>query len=211
MDDRLWKVISIVLGLVVCVCLILVFIFGVRLSNNTKIIEKKTLIRLEAQDNKLKDEFQKERETEDFQYTADAIFGSFQFTYPKVWSTNVTLDVGSQQEILYLADPNLIIIDQKALGYLLPVALRIMLLTNNYDEYVKGLEGANKKLTLTETDVEVSGLPGKKFKGIPPKATTEVTYTIVKFRDKTLYIGTDNSTKYEAQYNKIVTSFSLSK
>jgi hypothetical protein len=211
MDDRLWKVITIVLGAIVFVCLILIIIFGVRLSNNTKIIEKQTLIRLAAQEKKLKDDFQKEKETEDFQYTADPEFGSFQFSYPKVWSTNITKELGAKEEFIFLADPSLINIDNKGLGMSVPVALRVTLYTEKYEDMVIKLEKDNKKKTMTETDVEVSGLPGKKFKGVPPKAKLEITYTVVKFRDKTLYIGTDDSAKYEDQYNKILSSFYLNR
>ncbi len=211
MDERLWKVIAIALGAIVFACLILIIIFGVRLSNNIKIIEKETLIRLSAQEKKLRDTFQKEKETEDFQYTADAEFGSFQFSYPRVWSTNITKELGASEEFIFLGDPSLINIDNKKLGLKTPVALRVILYTEKYEDMVLKSQKDNKKMTMTETDVEVSGLPGKKFTGIPPKATAAITYTLVKFRDKTLYIGTDDSAKYEDQYNKILSSFYLNR
>jgi anthranilate/para-aminobenzoate synthase component I len=198
------------LGLLFVVSLVLVVLFGLRLAQNNKIKDKEASEKLKKLEQQLKEEFQKEKEKEDFQYTADDIFGAFKFKYPKVWSTNITQEEGASEELIFLADPSLIVENKKDKKQI--VALRVVVYTDKYENKLNDIEGENKdKGLLTESDVKVSDILGKKFIGKDEETGKDIAFVLVNLRDKTLYIGTDDYSKYKDQYEKILGSFNLSK
>jgi len=210
LDNRLWRVLAVVLGLLFVVSLVLVVLFGLRLAQNNKIKDKEAGEKLTKLEQQLKEEFQREKETEDFQYTADDIFGAFKFKYPKVWSTNITQEEGASEELIFLADPSLIVENKKDKKQI--AALRVVVYTDKYENKLSDIEGENKdKGLLTESDVKVSNIPGKKFIGKDEESGKDIAFVLVSLRDKTLYIGTDDYSKYKDQYEKILGSFNLSK
>jgi hypothetical protein len=210
LDNRLWRVLAVVFGLLFVVALGLVILFGVRLAQNNQIKDDEAKSKLAALEEQLKTEFQKTQEQEDAEYVADEVFGAFGFVYPKVWFTNFSKDEGAQEELTMLADPNLIMIDDKAKNT--TVALRVVLYKEKYDAKLAQVEGENKDNSLlVETDAKVSDISGKKFVGKDEATGDNVAFILVPLRDKTLYIGTDNYEQYKDQYEKVVTSFNLNK
>lgn len=210
MDNRLWRVLTVVFGLLFLVVLALVVLFGVRLFQNNSIKDKETSDKLAAQEEQLKQECQTEKEKDIVQYVSDEIFGSFKFGYPKIWSTNVTQEEGASEELMFLADPNLITIDKKKTNTI--TALRVVVYSDKYETKLAEVEDSNTDTKLlTESDVKVSGIAGKKFIGKDEETGNNVGFILVPLRDKTLYIGTDNYSKYKDQYEKITNSFNLSK
>jgi len=210
LDNRLWRVLAVVFGLLFVVALGLVILFGVRLFQNNQIKDNETKGKLAALEEQLKVEFQKTQEQEGEEYVADEVFGAFKFVYPRVWFTNVVKNEGAQEELTILADPSLITIDNKEKNT--TVALRVILYNEKYDAKLGQVEGANKeKSLLVETDTKVSDISGKKFIGKDEVTGNNVAFVLVPLRDKTLYIGTDNYEQYKDQYEKVVTSFNLTK
>ena len=188
----------------------MVVLFGVRLFQNNSIKDKETSDKLAAQEEQLKQECQTEKEKDIVQYVSDEIFGSFKFGYPKIWSTNVTQEEGASEELMFLADPNLITIDKKKTNTI--TALRVVVYSDKYETKLAEVEDSNTDTKLlTESDVKVSGIAGKKFIGKDEETGNNVGFILVPLRDKTLYIGTDNYSKYKDQYEKITNSFNLSK
>ncbi len=210
MDNRLWRVLAVVFGLLFIVIFGLVILFGVRLAQNNAIKDREAEGKLTEQEAQLKEEFQKTLEEEGYEYTADEVFGSFKFTYPKVWSTNITKDEGSQEELIFLADPELITVDNKNKNTV--TALRVIFYKVKYEEKLREVEGRNDSTKLlTESDTEISDISGKAFLGKDEATGNNIAFTLIPVRDKTLYIGTDNYPTYRDQYEKILNSFNISK
>ena len=145
-------------------------------------------------------------------YTAADVFGSFQFTYPKVWSTNVSQEAKAATALTFLADPNLIVQDKDATGPF--VALRVLVYNSGFDSQVKEVQGqhvTNVKNPYTQAKVTVSGLDGVRFSGTDSESGKSIIFYLVPLRDKTLYVGTDDASKYKTNLETIVKSFKVSK
>lgn len=212
MNQKTLGLITIFTGVLFVVALGFVILFGVKLSgaNTQKNDEIKSA--LTAQSKELNTAFQSEKEKTTTKYVADEIFGSFEFSYPKVWSTNVTQEVGATEELTFLADPNLITINKEEVGgpY---TALRVRVYQDKYTNKLRDTENSNKnvKNPMKETDVTVSDIKGKKFVGTDEKNGKQFAYIILPLRDKTLYIGTDDLTNFTKNYDTILGTFKISK
>ncbi len=211
MSQRTLGIITIVIGSLFLISIIFVVLFGVKLAsaNQQKADEIKS--NLSAQQTELNAAFQAQLEKTTTKYVADEVFGSFEFSYPKVWSTNVNQEVGAATELTFLADPNLIVLNKDVAG---PYpALRVEVFQEKYASKLTDTENSNKnvKNPMTEADVTVSTIKGKKFVGTDDKSGKQFAYIILPLRDKTLYIGTDDLTKYSKNYDTIVATFKISK
>ncbi len=212
MNQRTISIIAIVLGGLLLVSLGLLVLFGVRLSEagTVKLAEIKS--NLTKQEQQLKADFQAERETVLSTYTADDIFGSFSFSYPKVWSTNVGQAKGATEELVFLADPNLIVDDKDQGGPY--TAMRVQVYKASSESVIKDM---HSKYTLRssnpfkEEDTVVSGVKGRKFTGLDTESKKNISFVLLPLRDKTLYIGTDDNDKYQKNLVTIVKSFKISK
>ncbi len=212
MSQRTISIIAIVLGGLLLVSLGLLVLFGVRLSDAGKVKLSEIKSNLAKQEKQLKADFQAERETVLSTYTADVVFGSFSFSYPKVWSTNVKQEKGSTQELIFLADPNLIVENRDLGGPF--TAMRVQVYGSSADSVIKDM---HSKYTLRSTDpfkeedTTVSGLKGRKFTGTETDSKKNISFVILPLRDKALYIGTDDNDKYQKNLSTIIKSFKISK
>lgn len=211
MNQKTLGLITIFSGVLFVVALGFVILFGVKLAgaNNQKASEIKTA--LANQSKELNVSFQSEKEQTTTKYVSDEVFGSFEFSYPKVWSTNVTQEVGAAQELVFLADPNVIVINKEVAGPF--PALRVLVYQDKYTRKLTDNENSNKnvKNPMKETDVTVSGIKGKKFIGTEEKSGKQFAYVILPLRDKTLYIGTDDLGNFAKNYDIILGTFKISK
>jgi hypothetical protein len=211
MNQKTLGLITIFAGVLFVVALGFVVLFGVKLSGATKQKTDEIAVALTKQSKELNSAFQSEKETTITKYVADEIFGSFEFSYPKVWSTNVTQEVGSGVELKFLADPKMITINKDIPG---PYpALRVLVYQDKYANKLRDTENSNKnvKNPMKETDITVSDIKGKKFVGTEEKSGKQFAYVILPLRDKTLYIGTDDFTNFTKNYDTILASFKISK
>jgi len=211
MNQKTLGLITIFAGVLFVVALGFVILFGVKLSGATKQKTDEIAVALTRQSKELNSAFQTEKETTITKYVADEIFGSFEFSYPKVWSTNVTQEVGSGVELKFLADPKMITINKDIPG---PYpALRVLVYQDKYANKLRDTENSNKnvKNPMKETDITVSDIKGKKFVGTEEKSGKQFAYVILPLRDKTLYIGTDDLTNFTKNYDTILASFKISK
>lgn len=211
MNQKTLGLITIFTGVLFVVALIFAVLFGVKLAgaNNQKASEIKDA--LVTQSKELSAAFQSEKEKTTTKYVADEVFGSFEFTYPKVWSTNVKQEVGATDELTFLADPNLIVENKDVKGPF--TALRVVVYQAKYANKLKDIENSNinVKNPMKESDVTVSGIKGKKFTGSNDESGKAFVYVILPLRDKTLYIGTDDSASYTKNYDTILGTFKISK
>lgn len=211
MSQRTLGLITIFAGVLFVIALGFVVLFGIKLAGANKAKATEISAAMTAQAKEIKAENQAEKERTTIKYIADEVFGSFEFAYPKVWSTNVEQTVGSSTELTFLADPNMIVINKDVPG---PYpALRVVVYQDKYVQKLKDIESSNKgvKSPMTETDATVSGIKGKKFVGTEEKSGKQFAYVILPLRDKTLYIGTDDLTNFSKNFDTIIASFKISK
>lgn len=211
MNQKTLSLITIFTGVLFVVTLGFVVLFGAKLGSANKQKSNEITAALATQSKELNATFQSEKEKTTTKYIADEVFGSFEFSYPKVWSTNVTEEIGASQELVFLADPNMIVINKDVAG---PYpALRLLVYQEKYARQLTDTENSNKnvKNPMIEKDVTVSGIKGKKFVGTEEKSGKQFAYVILPLRDKTLYIGTDDLTAYTKNYETILGTFKISK
>jgi len=211
MNQRTLGLITIFAGVLFAVALGFVVLFGVKLGGANKQKATEISAALATQAKQLKADFQSDKEKTTTTFLADDVFGSFEFTYPKVWSTNVKQEVGAAEELNFLADPNMIIVNKEVPGPF--PALRVIVYQAKYTSKLKEIESSNKNVSspMVESDVTVSGLSGKKFTGKNEKSGKTFAYVIVPLRDKTLYIGTDDAGAYIKNFDTILGTFKVSK
>ena len=100
MNQKIWVIITSILGFLLLVSFVFLALFGVRLSKENKIKEKEIASNLSNQEDQLKATFQSQLEQTLTTYTADEVFGSFSFSYPKVWATYVKQDKKAKDLII---------------------------------------------------------------------------------------------------------------
>jgi hypothetical protein len=210
MDNRFFRVLSIVLGVLFVLSLIFITLFGVRLAkiNNIKNIELNAAV--SKREKEMVKTCQLNKEKTESTYTAEEVFGSFQFSYPKMWETNVKRTDGNPQ-LLFLADPNLIIMTDNTGP---ATALRLKVITDNFDaidkENKQKTNGA--QLAFKGEDITLSGIKGRKYTGSTSEMKErQISFVLLPLRDKTLYIGTDDYKAFSKQFQTILDSFKLSK
>ena len=212
MNQRTLAIIAITLGVLLVISLGFLALFGVRLSDANAVKTSEIASNLATQEKKLKTDFQASLETTLSTYTSDVVFGSFSFSYPKVWSTNVKQTNNAREALVFLADPDLIVVNTNVAGPY--TALRVEVYTESYDGMVKDTRSkyiSNEKTSYKESDVVVSGVSGKKYTGTNSDSKKNVAFTLLPLRDKTLYIGTDDSDKFAKNLDTIVKSFKINK
>lgn len=210
MDSRIWKIITLFLGGLFLISFIFLIVFGLRLNKANQIKAKELSVALTKQDSELKKSFQLERERTTTKYVAEDLFGAFEFSYPKVWFTNMQRS-DSDPELQFLADPSLIVMrDDKGPE----TALRVIISKDKFDEETKKIENEAKSrgYNVSAEDITLSGLKGKKFTG-KMKEDNPKTQSIVvlPLRDKSLTIGTDDFDQFNKQFDSIIKSFKISR
>ncbi len=211
MDIKYWRVLTVFGWVLFVAALIFVILFGLKISNwnDTKAQEISDAISQKQSEMEVLCRENNEKDTTT--YIADEYFGSFEFSYPKVWQTNVTQYLAINEQLVFMADPSIVLIDKDAKG---PYpALKVIVYNTKYESKLKELESKNKyaKSRQAEEDASVSGLSGKKFSGKDVDSGKQIIYVILPLRDKTLYIGTTDSSLYADHYNTILNSFEISK
>ncbi|MEI6266490.1 MAG: hypothetical protein WCP14_01195 [bacterium] len=212
MSLRSWQIISAVIGVLLLVAVVFLLIFGSKISDFNKLKEAEINLNLDKQQKKLELECQRFKEVVTTTYIADDIFGSFEFSYPKVWSTFVTKAVNSNQKgtMTFRGDPSMIILNGTDYNNAY-TAIKIEVIAQKYVDYLSGAEYNLGKLLFTESDITVSGIKGKSFVGKPKNRDVTMKFIIVPIRDKTLYIGTDDVDRFSDNLNNVVDSFKIYK
>lgn len=198
------------MGALFFISLIFLILFGSRLNNANQIKANELAEALQQQDKELKNNFQLERERTTTKYVAEDVFGAFEFSYPKVWFTNMQRRE-SDPQLRFLADPNLIVMRDETGP---ETALRVMISDSNYEEESKKTEDEIKArdYSVQTEEVTLSGLKGKKYTGKMKEGSSKVqSIVILPLRDKSLHIGTDDFDQFRTQFEQIIKSFKISR
>ncbi len=212
MNQRTLAIVTIVLGILLVISLGLLVLFGVSLANADKVKKAEISSSLAAQEKQLKAEFQTEKEQTLATYTAPDSYGSFTFDYPKVWSTYFKQEEGAREALTFYGDPNPIVFDRSLGGPF--TAVKMLVYSDKYETKVKDIRSryiTGSKSPYKESDIVVSSVSGKKYIGVDRETKKSVAFILLPLRDKTLFIGTDDSEKYTSNLDKIVKSFNINK
>lgn len=131
------------------------------------------------------------------EFVGPADFGSISFSYPRTWSAyNVQNNSNGYEVIFY---PGVIpVIDSDT-----PVALRIEVISKNYEDELSSYERYVENGELTASPITVSdGQEGVIFNG-NLSDDFESSFVVLKLRDKTLIIQTDTD-KYLGDFDDII-------
>lgn len=210
MDIRVLKISSIILGSLLLLSIILLTFFGIRLANINNIKSAEMNSNMKKREDEIKKICQLDKERLLTTYTSDEVFGNFQFSFPKAWSTNVR-QTDSDPELQYLADPETILMTNETGP---ATGLRVMVFKEKFTSLSKEYETkSNGSVTaFSFEDITLSGLKGKKFVGSTNEtAGKKISFVLLPLREKTLYIGTDNVETYSEQFASILKSFKISR
>jgi len=202
-NGLIWKIATIALGVLFVIVVVVVIILGLKLGNYNKAKASEISTKLANQDTELKKQCQTEKEQTELTYKAGDVYGNFSFNYPKVWSTNVTEDPGNSARLTFLGSPDLIIENRNNPPV---VALRVIYFDQDFESKVKSYGDRYKT-----SEATVSGLKGTRLTGVDQETQKNVSFVLIPLRDKTIYIGTDNTAAFQSQYDKILKSFVLNK
>lgn len=210
-DLKLYRTLSIALGVMVVILLITSFYFGARaFINDDKITKanKDGQLQGATAQKKIDDKKFTEEKNSDFRtYTAPEEAGSFKVDIPKSWSLTIGLNE-SNALLTALAMPDFV--ESKLDKY----ALRFSLQNKDIDTIKKPLDNLTKekdpkKRKLNSEEVTVSGIKGIRYTGLISSKIPNGTLTLIPLRDKTYSIQTDDNDQYLTVYNAIVKNLQL--
>lgn len=175
--------------------------FDEKLSSRTTEASTK----IEAQ---YEEKYQERIKSPSLTFSGPVDYGSVTFLFPKTWSVYVAKDItatnynGDYEAYL---NPDVV----PPVSTTQPFALRVNILTKNYDSVLNDYSSAIKKGDLKSTPVTVNEVTGTRLDG---KFSKEITGSaiLIKIRDKTLVMRTDSS-KFVPDFNSIIQNLKFSK
>lgn len=204
----------IIIWAVVALLLVLVIVFAIVAASNSanqKKAESENQYQAgyEAGTKDQKDASEKEyieKTGKDFRiYKAAADFGSFELPVPKTWSLLVN-PKPADGAINGVADPDYI--DQTAKYHVFSFDQK----RADYDKVIKDMEDQVKdsRGAIVSSDVVVSGISGKRFKGVyDAKNNVKAEIVVIPLREKTITFRTDYPDKYSEVFNNILNNVKL--
>lgn len=137
-------------------------------------------------------------------YTAPAAFGEFTIKFPKSWSSSVSENLTSSNQVELIVNPEFIkILPNNTVNY----ALRTMLVNNTYTSVRAQYDQQVKNKKATSKAVKVSGIDGTRYEGEFKQGKSGVA-VIVPVRDKTVVFTTEN-TKYQPEFEATLTQSTI--
>ena len=199
----IWKIATIALGVLLMVAVVVIILYGVKLSKYDKNKAAEIVNELTSQETELKKQCQAEKEVTLNTYKATDVYGNFEFQYPSIWYTNLTEEPGGSEAFTFLGHPTLITNNQTNPPV---VALRIIYFNTKYESKIKSYGNLFKT-----SEVTVSGIKGTRFVGTSKQSGKKMSFILLPLRDKTIYIGTDDVNTFSAEYDKVLGTFVLHK
>lgn len=163
-------------------------------DNNQPVIEKAVSDAEEAQKEKLEADFAEREKLPTSSYTSPSELGSVKLTFPKTWSSYVSVESGSQMN--FYGHPNFV--PATNVNY----ALRMSVVDRSFADEMRQYDALVKKGDLKATSVQVSGVKGSRLDGFFRK-DQEGSMVVFPLRDKTLRVWTEN-VEFRGDYDKIV-------
>ncbi len=133
-------------------------------------------------------------------YKAISEFGSFELPLPKTWSFSTT-PKPADGTFSGVADPGSVDTTIKAHSFY------VDLKRSDYDKIILDYDTQAKKSggKIVASDVIVSGIKGRRYKGIfDTKTNAKAEIVVIPLREKIIVFGTDNPDKYTGTFNGIL-------
>lgn len=204
--STLWIIITIISALT-AVAFIILFIWMYNKWNDAdtnvqgQINSAVAIARSEATE-KAEREFE-EREKNPYKiFSGPADLGSLTFEYPKTWSLYEEEDASTNNDFSAYLNPDKV----PPVNSGNPIALRVMILNESYDNYIQNYQGRVEDGSMTLTVAPVGGANANIYKGLLDNDFQGIA-AILKIRDKTVVIQTD-ALLYEAEFNYILSTVS---
>lgn len=204
--------ITIILGVLFVFTLLFAFYAFAQMQdykNNSDAISAKAVVAAEAaQESKLNAEFAEKEKSPYKTYQSSADFGSVKIVYPKLWGSYVQEIAEGGMPVNGFFHPNFV---PQTEG-LLPIALRVQVVSIPYDQSLREFEGNVTAGTVKASPVKIDGVKnvtGMRFDG---KITPNFSGSIVMFpmRDKTLKIWTEIPSNVSDLNNIVLKNLSFS-
>lgn len=137
-------------------------------------------------------------------YVAPTAFGEFTIKFPKNWSSSVSENLTSTNQVDLIANPEFIkILPSNTVNY----ALRVYLTNNTYTATRLSYDQRVKSKKLKAEAVKVSGIDGTRYTGEYKEGKTGMA-VLIPVRDKTMVFTTEN-TKYQPEFEATLTQSTI--
>lgn len=202
-------IIGAVVGLIVLVIVVLVFVS----INNSKVKQEQLTSQYNSgyengktEQKAASDKEFLEKESKNVRvYKAPQELGNFELPIPKSWSFAIKPDKGSGT-FFGKSDPDLI--DENSEYHVFSVDLSNSSYANKIEEYDSKTKDSQGKIE--SSDVKVSGVAGKRYKGVFDKDTgRKAEVVVVPLREKVMVFKTDDPDKYSDSFNNILNATKL--
>lgn len=143
-------------------------------------------------------------ESETRTYTAPAVFGSLNITFPKPWNVFVEENESSNTQLDGYIHPGLV---RQTVAGNEQYAFRFALERELYTQALSDFKSSNNS-NFTATPITVSGIRGTKISGEIDRRGKTGILVLLPVRDKTLRLWTEGS-NFTGQYNTIIGSIKI--
>jgi hypothetical protein len=213
--SKLFFIIIAVLGLLLLVSLIFVFVYAGKASKSEEywnsIIAGEKQAKAEEVRGACEIEKKDIRENPWESYTARNEFGAFTFTIPRNWSKYERFDMNDNDPYQLYFSQDVVRYDSNTKTIHSP--LEVVVSKKLYDAEIKDIQNVikrNKNAGKTEETVNISNFEGTKFTYIDKELERRVGVIILPYRDRALFIKTDDYDRWNADYyDKFYKSFAL--
>ena len=132
-------------------------------------------------------------------------FGSFEIPIPKSWSFATTPNPNSGT-FLGIADPDYVDVEKE--NHVFSFELK----TGDYDKIIADYNNQTKKVgsDIKGSDITVSGIKGRRYVGtFDAKNKIKSDIVILPYREKVIFIKTDDPAKYTNSFNTVLAGIKL--
>lgn len=215
-SGNIFKIIIGVLGFVLLILLILVVVYVMKANRTTAYINQKVEEGKATREREVKDacELEKKdiRENPWVSVTSREELGAFKFIVPRSWAQYEHFDINANEPLNLYFNPEMVRYDSAERIKTDHAALEVTVSKKLYAKEVDELKIKIKK-TLdpkTEDSINISNFTGTKFTYKDKDLGRNVGVIILPYRDRALFIKTDDYDKWGAEYyKKFFESFAL--
>jgi len=137
-------------------------------------------------------------------YVAPTAYGESTIKFPKIWSSSVSENLTSTNQVELIATPEFIkILPNNTVNY----ALRVYLVNKTYSSVKSSYDQQVKNKKAKAAAAKVSGLDGTRYTGQYTQAKSGIA-VLVPVRDKTIVFTTEN-TKYQPEFEATLTQSTI--
>lgn len=215
-SSNIFKIITGVLGFLILVLLILVIVFATKANKTTAYTNQKVEEGKAAREKEVQDACEQEKkdikENPWVSITSREELGAFKFIVPRSWSQYENFDLNANEPLKMYFNPDMVRYDSANKIKDEHAALEVIV---SKKLYAKELEELKKQLakgfdSKKEDSINISNFEGTKFVYKDKDLDRNVGVIIMPYRDRALFIKTDDYDKWgEEYYKKFFESFTL--